>query len=359
MARALQQTNMGPAATKHKVTTVEKGGATQRIPEFDFTKGVLVLFMVLYHWLNYFVGTEGDFYRYLRFLTPSFIFITGFLISHLSASKYSSARSQLTRRLALRGLKILAVFVGLNVGMAVLFPGSPLRGAIFTPAALPSLKAIFITGNFLPGGLGKAASFTILVPIGYLLIASSGLLSLSRVLSYPFHLACGISLACTVLLDRVGLHTTNLELIAIGLLGVVAGYTPSAKIAQLGRRLYAIILAYCAYLAAITLWDVPFGLRIAGVCLTLALIYAVAARLSEPRRRRLVVLGRYSLLGYISQIAILQLLHRIASYISAGIWILPASLLAGLVLTMASVAVVDRARPRSATIDRFYRAVFA
>jgi hypothetical protein len=350
---------MGPAVTERIPATVEKGGATQRIAEFDFTKGVLVLFMVLYHWLNYFVGIEGDFYRYLRFLTPSFIFITGFLISHLSTSKYSGSRSQLTRRLALRGLKVLAVFAGLNAGMALLFPGSPLRTTIFTPSALTSLKAIFITGNVLTGGLGKAASFTILVPIGYLLIASAVLLSFSRVVPYPFHLGFGISLACTLMLNRVGLHSTNLELITIGLLGVVAGYTPSAKIAQLGRRPYAIILAYCAYLAAITLWNVPFGLQLAGVCLTLALIYAVGARLSEPRRGRLVILGRYSLLGYISQIAILQLLHRIASSISTGMWILPVSLLAGLVLTMASVAVVDRARPRSATIDRFYRAVFA
>src|SRR6184192_3526731 len=52
----------------------------------DFTKGMLVLLMVLYHWLNYFVASEGDFYRYLRFVTPSFIFITGFLISNVYLS---------------------------------------------------------------------------------------------------------------------------------------------------------------------------------------------------------------------------------------------------------------------------------
>src|SRR5690349_11729639 len=52
-----------------------------RNPALDFTKGVLVLLMVLYHWINYFVTREGDLYRYLRFITPSFIFITGFLIA--------------------------------------------------------------------------------------------------------------------------------------------------------------------------------------------------------------------------------------------------------------------------------------
>ena len=38
----------------------------------DFTKGVLVLLMIVYHWANYFLYVDGESYRYLRFLTPSF-----------------------------------------------------------------------------------------------------------------------------------------------------------------------------------------------------------------------------------------------------------------------------------------------
>ena len=52
------------------------GQESSATPALDFTKGALVLIMVLYHWLNYFYGPRGDVYRYLRFLTPSFIFIT-------------------------------------------------------------------------------------------------------------------------------------------------------------------------------------------------------------------------------------------------------------------------------------------
>jgi len=52
-------------------TTAMQGAKSHRIPAFDFTKGTLVLFMVLYHWLNYFYGPQGDIYKYLRFLTPS------------------------------------------------------------------------------------------------------------------------------------------------------------------------------------------------------------------------------------------------------------------------------------------------
>src|ERR1700761_1941077 len=89
---------------------VESGARSNRIPAFDFTKGALVLFMVLYHWLNYFYGPYGKIYTYLRFLTPSFIFITGFLISHVHFAKYGAGSTKLSKRLFLRGLKLLAVF---------------------------------------------------------------------------------------------------------------------------------------------------------------------------------------------------------------------------------------------------------
>src|SRR4249920_949495 len=82
-----------------------------RIPALDFTKGALVLIMVLYHWLNYFVSADGSWYRYLRFLTPSFIFITGFFVSHIYLAKYDPADTRLPKRLLERGLKLIAIFV--------------------------------------------------------------------------------------------------------------------------------------------------------------------------------------------------------------------------------------------------------
>ena len=45
----------------------------KRIDALDFTKGILVLIMVLYHWLNYFVTGHDWIYKYLRFLPISFV----------------------------------------------------------------------------------------------------------------------------------------------------------------------------------------------------------------------------------------------------------------------------------------------
>ena len=86
----------------------------QRISALDFTKGALVLIMVLYHWINYFIGPQWRYYDYLRFLTPSFIFITGFMISNVYLSKYDPADARLSKRLFMRGLKLIAIFVCSN-----------------------------------------------------------------------------------------------------------------------------------------------------------------------------------------------------------------------------------------------------
>src|SRR5579863_4200491 len=85
-----------------------------RIDALDFTKGALVLFMVLYHWLNYFFGPHGQYYDYLKFLTPSFIFITGFMISQIQLRRYENSGRSLPKRLFVRGLKLLALFLVLN-----------------------------------------------------------------------------------------------------------------------------------------------------------------------------------------------------------------------------------------------------
>src|SRR5262245_56150706 len=117
------------------------------IDAIDFTKGMLVLIMVLYHWLNYFVSTGGEFYRYLRFLTPSFIFITGFVIANVYVVGYGIGDPRVPRRLIQRGFKLLVLFVAINLIKAWLTPGAQgveMRDDLWSPE---NIYAIFVTGN--------------------------------------------------------------------------------------------------------------------------------------------------------------------------------------------------------------------
>jgi fucose 4-O-acetylase-like acetyltransferase len=338
--------------------------AAARDTALDFTKGLLVLFMVLYHWLNYFIGKfgpEGKYYDYLRFLTPGFIFITGFLISHVSLQRYGGANSRLASRLAVRGLKLLAIFVGLNILAGFALPGSLFRRSLEGGPVLKSLVSIFGSGDVAADAGTKTAAFSILVPFAYLLILSAGLILVSRRIKYAFHFACAVTLILATTARIQGIHSLNLELVMAGLLGVVFGYAKEEQLAAVRTHPYLIGWLYCAYLAAITFQNMSLPLQITSVILTTTLFYILGARPGPPGiiRQQAILLGKYSLLGYISQIAILQVLRRIAWLSQNGVIVLISSLILAALLTVLTVVLVDWARGKSKVVSQIYQVVFA
>jgi hypothetical protein len=315
--------------------------------------------MVLYHWNNYFFGAHDN--RYLRFLTPSFIFITGFIISNIYFGKYGIADPQLPKRLIVRGLKILAVFLMLNVFRSFFSPGSGLETSATAHSSVRSIIDLYLIGSGVGGGDAKAIAFFVLGPISYLLILSALLVVLCRYFRYTVHATCGLCLLSIAVLNYYGLQSPNLELIAIGLLGVVAGYAPIDRINQFVSHAYFLVMAYAAYLVAITIWNVPYPLQIVGVYLTLMVIYFAGLKSEGPGsvRECVVLLGKYSLFGYISQIAIIQLLRPALRRIDSDTIVLATSFVLAFVFTILSVEVLDYLRRRLAVIDKAYKAVFA
>jgi hypothetical protein len=71
------------------------------------------------------------------------------------------------------------------------------------------------------------------------------------------------------------------------------------------------------------------------------------------------LLGKYSLLGYIAQIAILQILSAGYHRLHLGAVMFAISFPAAFLLTIASVQVTDFLRGRAAGMDKLYKAVFA
>ena len=343
--------DMPAAAPPHK---------SMRNPALDFTKGALVLIMVLYHWINYFIGPQWGYYDYLRFLTPSFIFITGFMVSNIYLSKYAAADPRLWKRLLTRGLKLLAIFVGLNAARFVVIPILGTAKMAQNPLDSSNLFAAFVSGN-LPVVGGKLVAFSILVPIGYLLMLSGLLMLAYRFYRYTFQFACGLLLVAILALGLAGLRSPNLELVTIGMIGLLGGFVPIATVNDWVRHPYALAIAYLAYLFAITLWGIPFLFLLSGVVLSVMIIYLVGtgASTSNPIASKVILLGKYSLFGYISQIALLQILSAIFHRVDLGSAVFVVSFVVVFLLTVASVDLLDRARARAAVIDRLYKAVFA
>jgi peptidoglycan/LPS O-acetylase OafA/YrhL len=332
----------------------------QRISGLDFTKGALVLIMVLYHWINYFIGNQWAYYRYLRFLTPSFIFVTGFMISNVYLSKYKAADPRLSKRLFTRGLKLLTIFLVLNLARTYIVPVLGTGVVLQSFLDVGNIFTVFVSGNVAVVG-GKLVSFSILLPISYLLMLSGLLMLPYRFFRYTFHVVCVFLLLSIVALGHIGAQSSNLELITIGMLGVLAGFMPIAAINDFVRHPYMLGFAYLCYTIAITIWGVPFSLQLAGVPLSLMVIYLVGISGSDSGTisSEVILLGKYSLFGYISQIAILQILAASLRHADLGFFMLSVSFIAAFALTIISVEILDRLRARVASMDRLYKLVFA
>jgi peptidoglycan/LPS O-acetylase OafA/YrhL len=331
------------------------GSRAGRNLALDFTKGLLVLLMVLYHWINYFVSQQGDFYKYLRFITPSFIFITGFLIANVYLAKYAIDDPRLYKRLIQRGVKLLAIFTLLNLAVAVLAA----RGAGATNSGigtfLHNAGSTYLTGN------GRTAAFTVLVPISYLLILSPALLLLYRWhRNFPLA-ACGLLFLAIYILKLNGVVLGHLELFTIGVLGLVLGRVPIEKINRVARFPFYLAAAYVAYLIALSIWQEIYPLQVVGVCLSLLLMYVIGVKSGEAGcvQSRIIVLGQYSLLAYIVQIGVVLLLSKALRQLNLGHATLLISFFGAFALTIAAIEVVARTRTKSRIVDRLYKSLFA
>jgi len=329
--------------------------ADDRNPALDFTKGVLVLFMVLYHWINYFVGIEGPVYAYLRFIPPSFIFLAGFLIANVYPTKYGFSDSRLYVRLIIRGLKLLALFTLLNVTANIFFARSYKGAMPGVDGFIRDAATIYISGN-------ARMSFGVLVPISYLLVLSAGIFLAIQVHKYSVHLICAALFLCVAFLDLYGLPSPNLSLIAIGILGMVFGFYPIEKVNNWTGHPYAVACLNVGYIIAISIWGVEYFLQVIGVCLSVMLIYLVGVRSAAwgEIRSPIILLGKYSLFGYVAQICLLQLLQRSLMSLNLNNWTLwIISFVGAFALTIITVRVAHQIRAKSHTADWLYRVAFS
>src|SRR6267378_5642012 len=124
-----------------------------RIDALDWTKGSLVVLMVIYHAINYSPFRPLAF-RFLGFLPPSFILITGFLVGQVYATKYDLTTWRPYLRLAIRGGKLLLLFMGLNLANCVLLEHNIYDGM---QEFADRSQTIFLSGN------GRAGIFEVLL----------------------------------------------------------------------------------------------------------------------------------------------------------------------------------------------------
>ena len=330
---------------------VRSAGPAARIDPLDWTKGALVLLMVVYHSINYSAFRPLAF-RFLPFLPPSFVMIAGFVVGAIYTARYDLGTWKPYMRLIIRGFKLFLLFVLLNLGFCILREHNLIDGLWeFADRA----GTVFLSGN------GREGIFEVLLPIAYFLLLVPGLLWLrSRAAgAIPF---CGLALfvLCAVL-EKMGVYSKNLTLLSAGVIGMTLGFVPIEAVDRFARKWMWVLPLYLLYQLCRWFLGDTYPVEMFGAAASVLLLYACALHLdmSAWAGRQLVLLGRYSLLGYLAQIALLQAIVVVvggkpqhwAGVIAVGVFTT--------ILLFLTVKLVNSLRRRNRPLDMIYQFVFA
>jgi len=330
-------------------------GTRHRDLELDAVKGFLVLAMAVYHSMNYFAAVPAEVYGYLRFVNGSFVFISGYAVAAFHAGDSGSERMAAVRRLMHRGAKLLALFTALN--LAVNAAGmTNYRHVSFDLANYWQDAAAIYGAGDAPG-----IAFRILMPIAYVLMLSG----LYQVLPRLQALLIAVTLGAALLYMVAWPAAPNLFFVLTGLSGLSIGLLMRQWQVDLrASRVTQPVAIAAGFIALASVMNPLSGNVLAyaiGIALLLKLVYDGMALLDRQgaTSRLLVLLGRYSLAGYIGQIGFLFLLHRAwreASMPAELAW--PLSLAATCAFLVAGCVLLEALRRRSAIVEKTYRMVF-
>ena len=267
----------------------------------DWVKGALVVLMVVYHSLNYSPYTRVAFV-YIAFLPPSFIFVAGFLLTNSYLARYDLKDWRLHQRLVMRGAKLILLFTALNLVLYFIALGPDAVGQF-----AENFQAIYLAAD------GRVASFAILSSIGYLLLLAPLLLVIGSLNRWVLPaLALALLMFCSVM-EWKGSVSYHLGMISAGIMGTAFGLLPLERVTGFARKWFVVVPLYCLYRTCSYFIGEPYAMQLTGVVTGLLVLYSLALKLPPKTHiyRQIVLLGRYSLFGYIIQLGIIQVIVRV------------------------------------------------
>ena len=325
-------------------------------------KGFLVLAMVVYHTATTFLpdgALQHHIHHSLRIVSGSWIFISGFIITTHYREKFWRNPTGISRRLIVRGVKLLLLVSVLNLAIRLLLRHDTLDSLLMPQ----TLWNIYVIGD------GRRVSFEILIGIGYLLVVAPIFL-LHRTIGPLLALAL---VAGGMLYQFVGTARlpVNAWMLVCGLSGLLAGVAAArGRLAALvlhpiaGRT--AMVLAAVATVVYLGPPTANWALRnrlfayVPGIAVTLLFLYILAARFrwEGAGERVFSLMAHYSLICYIGQMFIIIALHSVVG----GHPILasfPVALALAIATMLLGILLLDKARQRYAWARMTYDTVFS
>lgn len=324
----------------------------ERDVALDITRGMCVFAMAVHHCINYFPGYP---LTYWRFVTGAFPFLAGYLVTSILHTRNAGTQAEgvIGLKLVIRGGKLLLICLSLNLVIRAVLPEMT---KLEVNSLFEVLKVVFFSGNY------KSVSFSLLIPIGYVLCFSGMLSMVQRFRSVALMaLTCLLFVYCSLrhFSTETGYY---LSYFVIGMTGMLYGIVHKGKMAEIEHKLWLPISVWVLSFISISLWGQPFPLFALYVVATVIICYAVSTWIGGYKQPSSVLAlhGQYSLLLYLCQIALLvsaKVFISSMGYRPGKIWFWVAF---GMVSAIQWViaATVHYFRRRHKSIDTLYRLVF-
>lgn len=326
---------------------------SERDLNLDFVKGVLVIVMVIYHVMDYLSTAGPREFGYVRFVSGSFIFVSGYIIATFYEERYRRNRAETSKRLFIRGVKLLIIFTAMNVLINLTGFANTRKPLANIGQYLDNLAGIYSWGD------NRFASFQILLPISYLLMLSPVLLFFERF---------KISLIITAFLivfsfSFLRIDSSNLGLGIVGIVGFSAGMAANRlKNAPFLKNKVIILscLIVCIYLFGYLNRNLmAYSL---GIMIVLKLTYELAKSidLTKQFNKFVILLGQYTLVSYIMQILFLQILVRLLAERRWGLGYETISIfIATNIFLLGLCNLVEYLRNYDESMNKAYRIIFS
>lgn len=331
----------------------------ERNSGIDFTKGFLVIVMVAYHTLNYFLEGRPLIYAYLYYVTQAFVFFSGFLCGSIYLDKFKTNKKYVCNRLFVRGLKLIALFSIVNLGIHLFlkenYNGEPFGLDLF----LKNFGSMLLRG----GAMGM--SMEILIPIAYVLLTSILLLHLTR---YRYVLYISFVLL-TIILSYFDIelpYNANCMLFGIG--GFFTGLISMDAREYLNNKYIKFmgVLLLLIYFSVVIPLGIDVRYSLLGffiyINVVVANLFLLGSYLSPSRiiTRNIITFGQYSLYLYLAQIFFLQICHQIIRTESTSLGIEHGLIFVAInLLLVLSCYTADYLRSKNQLVDRLYHFVFS
>jgi hypothetical protein len=322
----------------------------------DFVKGSCVIGMIIHHTLDYF-PVSVLLHKYVRFITGSFVFVTGFLVTSIYLAKYDivKERNKISFRLVSRGLKILFLFSALNIAIELIIDQNIDFRAFELSGILSKFYTVYFFGSY------KIVAFELLIPISYTLILTGIMVfTLKEKIYLVLPLSITLFLYCSYFFFYQN-AAYNLRYLTIGLLGTAFGLIPFKKIDKLRKHWYIVSGIFIVHLIILIYTRLYYPIYVLNVVFSLMFLYMLGSKIISNNIfiYNIILLGKYSLFAYLLQIAVLQIIARILPFR----YLITTRAIAGFIVTLASVMLsvylLNHYKKKSNFLSKLYNLVFS